>query len=152
MSASESSRACRNGSPCPDGPATRSSGACDSRIETKRVGSASAKRVEYDSSRNRRPSSSPHTSIVTVPGSTPMTRGIGSPGRWNRGRSRRRLHELPRHVADRLGVQDEGVALEQPGDAPLVHLHLEIPDAERAENLDAVAVDTGVRHLDAFDA
>src|SRR5215211_4326749 len=152
MSVSVRSRALRSGSPYPEGPAMRSSGMRDSSRTTKRLGSASASRVGKDSSRNTRPSSSPHTSMLTVPGSIPMTRGIRSPGRRNGRRRRGRLHQLARDLPDRLGVEHEIISLEQLRDAALVHLHLEVADAERAECLHAVAVDTGVRDVDPVDA
>src|SRR3989441_12672284 len=80
---------------------------------TKGAGSASASAVGQERSRNRWPSSSPQRSMLTVPGSMPMTRGIGS---------RLRRHQLPRDVGDGLGVQHEVVALEQARNARLVHL------------------------------
>src|SRR3989454_8803144 len=65
----------------------------------------------------------PQTSMLTVPGSMPTTRGIDS---------RLLRHQLPRDVGDRLGVQHEVVALEQACDARLVQLRLEVADGERA--------------------
>src|SRR5574338_137720 len=103
----------------------RSSGAYASSCLTMNPGSVRASRVEYDSSRNRRPSSMPHRSILTVPGSMPMTRGTWLPGRRDRGRCRRGRQQLTGDVPDRLGVEHGVVSLEQLGDAALVHFHLE---------------------------
>src|SRR5437899_12812126 len=85
----------------------------------------------------------PQTSMLTVPGSMPTTRGIDS---------RLLRHQLPRDVGDRLGVQHEVVALEQACDARLVQLRLEVADGERAEAYDALLRDAVIRRLDAFDA
>src|SRR2546430_14417539 len=85
----------------------------------------------------------PQTSMLTVPGSMPTTRGIDS---------RLLRHQLPRDVGDRLGVQHEVVALEQACDARLVQLRLEVADGERAEAYDALLRDAVIHRLDAFDA
>src|SRR2546422_1710600 len=85
----------------------------------------------------------PQTSMLTVPGSMPTTRGIDS---------RLLRHQLPRDVGDRLGVQHEVVALEQACDARLVQLRLEVADGERAEAHDALLRDAVIHRLDAFDA
>src|SRR2546429_53788 len=110
---------------------------------TNRAGSASASAVGQERSRNRRPLSSPQRSMLTVPGSMPMTRGIGSGLRRN---------QLPRDVGDGLGVQHEVVALEQARNARLVHLHLEIPDGECAEAHHAFLRHAVVHRLDPLDA
>src|SRR5882762_1651416 len=132
-----------SGSPYPDGPATRSSGPAASSSATKRAGSLSASAVGQERSRNRWPSSSPQRSRLTVPGSMPMTRGIGS---------RLRRHQLPRDVGDGLGVQHEVVALEQARNARLVHFHLEVSNGEGAEAHHALLGHTVVHHVDALDA
>ena len=49
-------------------------------------------------------------------------------------------YQRPRHVRDRLGVQHQVVPGEEPGDARLVQLGLEVADAERAEDRDALAL------------
>src|SRR5213080_1249832 len=131
------------GTPYPDGPTTRSSGPAASSSATKGAGSASASAVGQERSRNRRPLSSPQRSILTVPGSMPMTRGIGS---------RLRRHQLPRDVGDGLGVQHEVVALEQARNARLVHLHLEVSDGECAEAHHAFLRHPVVHHIDPLDA
>src|SRR5690606_37554293 len=59
--------------------------------------------------------------------------------------------ELGRQIVDRFGVEDPVVALEGAGDARLVELHLEAPDAERAEGDDALALDAVVVGLHALD-
>src|SRR3989442_1724183 len=110
--------------PYPDGPATRSSGPAAPSRATHRAGSVSASAVGQERARNTRPSSSPQRSMLTVPGSMPMTRGIGS---------RLRRHQLPRDVGDGLRVQHEVVALEQACNARLMHFHLDVSDGERAE-------------------
>src|SRR6266705_646569 len=130
------------GNPYPDGPTTRSSGPAASSSATKRAGSASASAVGQERSRNRRPSSSPQRSMLTVPGSMPMTRGIGS---------RLGRHQLPRDVGDGLGVQHEVVALEQACDARLVQLRLEVSDAKSTEDRDAFLHDARVVHFDTLD-
>src|SRR3989442_14689740 len=84
----------------------------------------------------------PQTSMLTVPGSMPTTRGIDS---------RLLRYQLPRDVGDRLGVQHEVVALEQACDARLVQLRLEVADGERAEAHDALLRDAVIHRLDAFD-
>src|SRR6266568_4016790 len=142
-SPSVASRARVSGRPYPEGPATRSSGPASSSSLTNRAGSASASLVGMERSRNSRPSSSPHRSMLTVPGSIPMTRGIGS---------RLRRHQLPRDVGDGLGVQHEVVALEQARDARLVHLHLEISDGECAQAHHAVFRHAVVHHIHPLDA
>ena len=82
-----------------------------------------------------------------------MTRGIAvTPVVERTEAAGARLHELARDIADRLGVEHEVVSLEQLRDAALVHLHLEVADAECAERLDAVAVDAGIRDVDTVDA
>src|SRR5438876_6976452 len=131
------------GNPYPDGPTTRSSGPAASSSATKGAGSASASAVGQERSRNRWPSSSPQRSMLTVPGSMPMTRGIGS---------RLRRHQLPRDVGDGLGVQHEVVALEQARNARLVHLHLEVSDSECAEAHHAFLHHAVVHHIDPLDA
>src|SRR6266571_673149 len=142
-SPSVASRARVSGRPYPEGPATRSSGPASSSSLTNRAGSASASLVGMERSRNSRPSSSPHRSMLTVPGSIPMTRGIGS---------RLRRHQLPRDVGDGLGVQHEVVALEQARNARLVHLHLEVSDRECAEAHHAFLRHAVVHHIDPLDA
>src|SRR5947208_11173027 len=121
----------------------QSTGPAASNSPTNRAGSASASAVGTDRSRNMRPSSRPHASMVTVPGSMPITRGI---------RLLRFRAQLPRDVGDRFGVQHEVVALEQARDARLVHLHLQVADGERAEAPHAVLHDAVVYHVDAVDA
>src|SRR5947208_1364222 len=131
------------GNPYPDGPTTRSSGPAASSSATKRAGSASASAVGQERSRNRRPSSSPQRSMLTVPGSMPMTRGIGS---------RLRRHQLPRDVGDGLGVEHEVVALEPARKARLVHLHLEVSDGECPEAHHALFRHPLVHHIHPLDA
>src|SRR5437879_13165138 len=141
-SSSLASRARVRGSPYPEGPATRSSGAAASRRAMKRAGSARASAVGQEWSRNTRPSSRPQRSMLTVPGSMPTTRGIGS---------RLGRHQLPRDVGDGLGVQHEVVALEQARDARLVQLRLEVSDAKGTEDRDAFLHDARVVPFDTLD-
>src|SRR5881392_1913528 len=114
-------------------------------------GSASASDVGSDRSRKRRPSSSPQTSTLTVPGSIPITRGIAAtpqvsarlqssvpgPSCFVRPRSsvpgaRRYLlasrhQEIASDLGDRLRVEHEIVVSKEAGDAGLVDLHLQLP-------------------------
>ena len=78
-----------------------------------------------------------------------MTRGMRARGG---AATRPFTQKLAGDVGDRLGVEHGVVALEQPGDARLVDLHLQAADAERAERRDAVARRAVVGHLDALDA
>src|SRR5688500_6503106 len=96
----------------------------------------SASAVGSDASRKTRPPSSPQRSMLTVPGSIPTTRGM---------RSAARRGDLAGDVVDRLGVEHQVVAREQPRDAGLVQLHLEIADADGAEDAHAVALRPVVR-------
>src|SRR5438270_9945100 len=142
-SPSVASRARVSGRPYPEGPATRSTGPASSSSLTNRAGSASASLVGMERSRNSRPSSSPHRSMLTVPGSIPMTRGIGS---------LLRRHQLPRDVGDGLGGQHDVVALEQARNARHVHFHLEVPDGERTQAHHPLFRYAIVGHIPSFDA
>ena len=97
---------------------------------TRTDGIISASAVGSDRSRKTRPSSSPQRSMLTVPGSMPMTRGMaastgGRPHPVSRADEATSRNRSPRRA--------QIVALEQAGDAGLVDLHLELADAERAE-------------------
>src|SRR5512140_1506369 len=116
-------------------------------IAANDAGSASASAVGIERSSTSAPSSSAHTSMLIVPGSMPTasTRDAVC-GRLLL------LHDLFRHVLDRFRIENEVVAREQPPDALLVQLHLEISDAERAERDRAFARGAVLVHLDTFDA
>src|SRR3984957_7805689 len=102
-------------------------------------GSASAAAVSTARSRKTVSPARPHTSMLTVPGSIPMTRGAS-------------LSNRLREVIDRLGVENGITRLEQPRDTALVDLGLEAADADRAEHGHTVAHFAIVVRLDAFDA
>src|SRR3954454_12888073 len=91
-------------------------------------------------SRSTSPPSSAHTSIDTVPGSMPATRGpVGD------------LDDLSGHGVDTIGDEDEVVALEEPAHAALVRLHLRAAAGQRAENPLAVPVVEVIHALDSRD-
>src|SRR5688572_6801388 len=102
-------------------------------------------------------------SMLTVPGSIPITRGMGDgPSNAkckmqnaNAPRTKPRgvhtlfafcilnselLAKLPRNFGNRLRIQHQVVTLEEPRDAGLVNLHLQPADPERPENGHAVAL------------
>src|SRR5262245_492429 len=111
-----------------------------SSMPTMMAGFASASAVGSDRSRKTAPSSSPQRSMLTVPGSIPITRGTTLLRIETRG-----------HVGDCLRVENEVVALEQTGDARLVDLHFETTDTERPEHRDAMTVGAVVGDVDALD-
>src|SRR5215208_7382050 len=86
------------------------------------------------------PPSSAHTSIETVPGSTPATRGPGIES-----------DDLSGHGVDAIGVEHDVVALEEPAHAGLVRLHLLAADAQRAEDELPLSLDEIIPCLDALD-
>src|SRR5262249_40575633 len=102
-----------------------------------------------DRSRKTRPSSTPHTSKLSVPGSIPITRGTdGHPPPWTGPRP----SESPGHGVDRVDVEDLVVPLEEPGHAGPVDLHLETSDTEGAEDDLAGPLVPLVTRFDSLDA
>src|ERR671936_1798626 len=103
----------------------QSGGPSHSRSATSAAGSASAAALGSERSSTSAPSSRPQRSMLSVPGSMPIARVIARRLRLVLS-LQPPLHHVPRDVGDRLGVEYEVVALEEPRDALLVHLHLEI--------------------------
>src|SRR5215211_9257597 len=93
------------------------------------------------SSSSTSPPSSAHTSMETVPGSTPATRGPCV-----------ELDDLFGHGVDAIGVEHEVVALEEPPHTGLVRLHLRAADAQRAEDELPLPLDEIIPGLDALDS
>src|SRR5918996_4616135 len=129
-----------SGSPYPAGPSTRSKGPWATSASTSGAGSSarSADRKLWSSSTS--PPSSPHTSMETVPGSMPATRGPGGDS-----------DDLLGHGVDAIRVEHEVVALEEPAHAGLVSLHLRAADGQRAEDELPLPLDEIIPGLDALD-
>src|SRR5918996_5146978 len=129
-----------SGSPYPAGPSTRSRGRWATSASTSGAGSSarSAERKLWSSSTS--PPSRAHTSMETVPGSTPATRGPAADS-----------DDLLGQGVDAIGVEHEVVALKEPAHARLVSLHLRAADGQRAEDELALPLDEVIRSLDALD-
>src|SRR5262245_43960821 len=82
-------------------------------------------------------------SVVIVPGSIPMTRGISAVGAFG---------EFAADLRDRFDVQDLVVPLEETRHAGLVHLHLQSTDPKGAKGRHPVANDPVVLRFNPLDA
>src|ERR671934_2317873 len=117
-----------------------SRGRCAASASTSGAGSSarSADRKLWSSSIS--PSSRTHTSMDTVPGSMPATRGPGVDS-----------DDLSGHGVDAIRVEHEVVALEEPAYAGLVRLHLLAADGQRAEHKLPLLLGEIIPGLDALD-
>src|SRR5919204_526021 len=117
-----------------------SRGRCAASASTSGAGSSarSADRKLWSSSTS--PSSRTHTSMETVPGSMPATRGPGVDS-----------DDLSGHGVDAISVEHEVVALKEPAYAGLVRLHLLAADGQRAEDKLPLPLDEIVPGLDTLD-
>src|ERR671934_347312 len=117
-----------------------SRGRCAASASISGAGSSarSADRKLWSSSTS--PSSRAHTSIETVPGSMPATRGPDVDS-----------DDLSGHGVDAISVEHEVVALKEPAYAGLVRLHLLAADGQRAEDKLPLPLDEVVHGLDVLD-
>src|SRR5689334_9058418 len=106
-------------------------------------GEARASAVGIERSRKTQPSSRPNRSTVTVPGSIPTTLGksdylVMQNAKCKMQRTQIASRMLPfalhrrSNVCDGLRVEDLIVLLEEPRNAGLVDLHLEVADPKRS--------------------
>src|SRR5919198_1706277 len=117
-----------------------SRGRCATSASTSGAGSTarSAERRLWSSSPS--PPSRAHTSMETVPGSMPATRGPGVDS-----------DDLSGHGVDAISVEHQVVALKEPAYAGLVRLHLLAADGQRAEDKLPLPLDEIVPGLDTLD-
>src|SRR5947207_8640351 len=129
-----------SGSPYPAGPSTMSSGRWATSESTSGAGSRARSADRKLSSSSTSPSSRTHTSMETVPGSMPATRGPGVDS-----------DDLSGHGVDAISVEHEVVPVKEPAYAGLVRLHLLAADGQRAEDKLPLPLDEIIPGLDALD-